>query len=443
MRYSVGSIETGTGEPVQAERATIRFMAGYQAIWFRSFPALSRRAQWHIVSYLCGKGRDGSPVGELSGMVKQLFLLDDATVRERLADLYRLGFCAIDPADRPVSARTIILPTEDLLTRFDAHLRELGQQLFAAVREIEPALTGSPPAALDDPLRRLLLRAVEGCNERCLAELDQGFTAAGISMARRLEAKRHLQSPSHWMLVQMVLERWYEIAPPADEGEGVLADDLAAELLRLLRQNFQTTRDHISYLVQLGLLERCPGRALRVALAEVPAAALHRALGEAATELAGIARLVAVEDDPSERTAISVPPGFGGRDAKIQHALTVTRAGEPEQRIVLGREALVIGRAPSSGLMLPANEVSRSHCRIELADGQVLVTDLDSTNGTFVDGGRISDTIILRPGAVLQVGPYRAIYAIDARENAAEGTLRSGYPSGKASRLPARSRNQA
>ena len=125
---------------MQAERATIRFMAEYQAIWFRHFPDLSRRAQWHIVAYLCGKGRGGSPVGELSGMVKQLFLLDDATVRERLAELYRLGFCAIDPPDRPVSARTIILPTPDLLARFDQHLRELGQQLLIAVREIAPGL---------------------------------------------------------------------------------------------------------------------------------------------------------------------------------------------------------------------------------------------------------------------------------------------------------------
>ena len=366
------------GEPVQAERATIRFMAGYQAIWFGSFPPLSRRAQWHIVSYLCDKGRDGSPVGELSGMVKQLFLLDDATVRERLGDLYRLGFCAIDPPDRSVSARTIILPTEDLLTRFDAHLRELGQHLFAAVREIDPEMSGTPPGRLDDRTRRALLRAVESCNERCLAELDQGFAAAGISVARRLEAKRHLLSPSHWMLVQMALERRYGITPPTDEGEGVLADDLAAELLRLLRQNFQTTRDHIGYLIQLGLLDRCPGRALRIALAEQPAAALHRALGAAAAELVEIARSVAIEEDPLERTGIALRAGLGAGDPDgLQHLLTVTRAGEPDRRIVLGPEALVVGRAPTNGLMLPANEVSRAHCRIDLAEGQVLVTDLE------------------------------------------------------------------
>ncbi|HET8997105.1 MAG TPA: FHA domain-containing protein [Acetobacteraceae bacterium] len=417
---------------MQAERATIRFMAGYQAIWFRSFPDLSRRAQWHIASHLCTKARDGAPVGELSGMVKQLFLLDDATVRERLGEFYRLGLCSIDPPDRAVSARTIILPSEDLLTRFDAHLRELGQLLFSAVREYEPGLTGGPPASLDDATRRGLLRAVEACNAGCLAQLDAGFAAAGISVARRLEAKRHLLSPSHWLLVQMAVERWYGVSPQTDEGEGVLADDLAAELLKLLRQNFQTTRDHIGYLVQLGLLERCPGRALRVALAEGPGAALHRALGEASAELVEVARAIAVPDDPLERTAMAVPPGplNGG----LRHVLTVTRPGEQERQLVLGHEPLVIGRAPSSGLMLPATEVSRSHCRLELAGGQVKLTDLESTNGTFVDGQRLSGSTGLQPGAVLQVGPYRLIYAADEVEEA-EGTLRSGRPPSNVTRL--------
>ena len=53
---------------------------------------------------------------------------------------------------------------------------------------------------------------------------------------------------------------------------------MAAELLRLQRQNFQTTRDHIAALLQLGLLERRAGRALRVALAETAAAELDAAM---------------------------------------------------------------------------------------------------------------------------------------------------------------------
>ncbi len=409
---------------MEAERATIRFMAEYQAIWFRHFPDLSRRAQWHIVSHLCGKGRDGSPVGELSGMVKQLFLLDDATVRERLAELYRLGFCRIDPADRPVSARTIILPTPDMLNRFDLHLLELAQHLLVAARSIDPELRGRAPGTLNETTRRALVRSVEGCNERCLAELDQGFAAAGISMARRLEAKRHLLSPSHWMLLQMALERCYGVSPHADEGDGLLADDMAASLLKLLRQNFQTTRDHIAYLMQLGLLERQQGRALRVALAEPVAATLHRALTELGAELVQIAQTLVEAEPEVERTAITRP---GPALARIpQRVLIATREGEPERRVVLGEEPLVIGRTPASGLMLPANEVSRAHCRIDVTDGEVLVTDLESTNGTLVDGQRITAETHLPPGGTLQIGPYLVTYLAGEGEEQEDVTMRAG-----------------
>lgn len=408
---------------MQRESATIRFMAGYQPIWFRHFPELSRRAQWHIVSHLCSKGRDGSAVGELSGMVKQLFLLDDATVRERLGELCRLGFCMIDPPDRPVSVRAIILPTPELLDRFDAHLRELAQHMFVVVREIAPDLRGGPPRDLDDTDRRALLRAVEGCNERCLAELDQSLATVGASAARRLEARRRLLSPSHWLLMQMALERCYSTAQPHD-GNDILADEMAAELLRLLRQNFQTTRDHIAYLLQLGLFERRPSRALRVALADTAAEALHRALGSAAAELIEIAQSFVREDDSAGRTWISAA-GPQSDPAEARHVLTVTRPGEPDRHVLLGRDELVVGRAPTSGLMLQANEVSRTHCRIAVDGEQVTVTDLQSTNGTFVDGQRISAATGLQSGAVLQVGPYRLIYARKPPE-AAEATLRTG-----------------
>ena len=85
----------------------------------------------------------------------------------------------------------------------------------------------------------------------------------------------------------------------------------------------------------------------------------------------------------------------------------MTREGEPEQRVALGIEPLVIGRAPSSGLMLAAHEVSRAHCRIAAVGKAVSIADLESTNGTFVDGKRIAGTVALPPGAVVQIGPFR------------------------------------
>jgi pSer/pThr/pTyr-binding forkhead associated (FHA) protein len=44
--------------------------------------------------------------------------------------------------------------------------------------------------------------------------------------------------------------------------------------------------------------------------------------------------------------------------------------------------------APPAELVVADNEVSRSHCRVELRNGEALVTDLGSTNGAYVNGER-------------------------------------------------------
>jgi hypothetical protein len=403
---------------VHAQSDVVRFMSAYRETWHRFFADLHRRGQWHLVSYLCSRGRDGASVTELSGLVKQVFLLDDATVRERLGELYRLGFCTVDPPDRPVSARTLVAPTPLLTAKFDAHLIEAAGHLLRPTR-------GVPPQQIDQETRRHLLRAIESCNEAWTAAMENTFEASRLSMARRLEAKRHLLSPSHQMLVLIALQRWYGMTSD-EEGEGVLADDMAAELLRLLRQNFQTTRDHIGYLVQLGLLERRAGRALRVALPEAVAAELDRALSAAGREMTQIAAMFPGGNADLERTGIvrraSVLPQPDA--APASHVLIVSRDGEPERHVPLGSEPLIVGRAPSSGLMLAATEVSRAHCRIVVADGALLATDLDSTNGTFVDGKRIAHPTPLSVGAVMKIGPYRLTYGSGPAASM-DGTLRT------------------
>ena len=85
----------------------------------------------------------------------------------------------------------------------------------------------------------------------------------------------------------------------------------------------------------------------------------------------------------------------------------VARDGEPEQRLALGSDPLVIGRAPTSGLMLAAHEVSRAHCRIEAVADAVSIIDLESTNGTFVGGQRISGAVAWPQDVAVQVGPFR------------------------------------
>ena len=83
---------------------------------------------------------------------------------------------------------------------------------------------------------------------------------------------------------------------------------------------------------------------------------------------------------------------------------TVTE-GQPEKtfRILPGNER-TIGRATGADFIIDAALVSRVHCRVSaLADGQLEIRDLESTNGTYVNGERV-ETARLASGDRLLVG---------------------------------------
>ena len=62
-----------------------------------------------------------------------------------------------------------------------------------------------------------------------------------------------------------------------------------------------------------------------------------------------------------------------------------------------------IGRSPGAEFMLDAALVSRLHCQLSASGDALRVKDLDSTNGTFVNGKRIT-AATLQPGDRLGVG---------------------------------------
>lgn len=55
----------------------------------------------------------------------------------------------------------------------------------------------------------------------------------------------------------------------------------------------------------------------------------------------------------------------------------------------LNETKVVIGRSPKCQVVIPHEGLSRQHCLIEIENGEIFVTDLDSTNGVFIDGTRI------------------------------------------------------
>jgi hypothetical protein len=423
---------------MQGEREVVRFLSAYQTVWHAHFPSLFRRAQWHIVTHLCTKGREGAAVGELYGLVKQVFLLDDSTVKERILEIRDLQLCAVDPPNGALSARSVVVPTPALLDLFDRHLLALAKELATTVAALDPAIRFTPPRQLDAEQRDVILRSQSCCRDPIRAALDHIFDSINLSRARRVEAIRHLSSTSHWMLLLMAVELHYGISSFSGNEPGILADQMAATLLNLTGQNFQTTRDHIAYLVTLGLLERQSGKSLRVALAESAAAEFHQALGAAAAALPEVARSLAAtlpdeaDDEPSVEATLNLRSPKLQAMAQPRHHLVVLEPESAARRVPLPAGSLTIGRAPPSTLLLAGPEVSRSHCRIDVEGDEVSVTDLNSTNGTFLDNQRLTESAPLPHAALLRVGnyvmtcEYQSALEAEAGENTQRGTKAFG-----------------
>ena len=83
-------------------------------------------------------------------------------------------------------------------------------------------------------------------------------------------------------------------------------------------------------------------------------------------------------------------------------AVVVTSGPETGRRVELDLE-VAIGRQDTD-LVVEDPEVSRRHAVLRRSDGSVIVEDLDSTNGTFVNGERIHSPIRVGPGDQVRVG---------------------------------------
>ena len=86
------------------------------------------------------------------------------------------------------------------------------------------------------------------------------------------------------------------------------------------------------------------------------------------------------------------------------HCLLRLDGEEQETRFAVTAAGLTIGRTAPADVIVPGAGVSRAHCQVELAADQLRITDLNSTNGTFVDNKRIAGSEMLAVGSVLRVG---------------------------------------
>lgn len=86
--------------------------------------------------------------------------------------------------------------------------------------------------------------------------------------------------------------------------------------------------------------------------------------------------------------------------------LLTERVGE---RILLDKTNTIFGRHHSCDCQLPGKTVSREHFAIERNNGKFFLVDLESINGTFANGERVS-WVELKPGDTIRAGPYILLF---------------------------------
>jgi hypothetical protein len=79
------------------------------------------------------------------------------------------------------------------------------------------------------------------------------------------------------------------------------------------------------------------------------------------------------------------------------------------QRDFVGRPPFEVGRARDNDLVVRDAEVSRVHARFETRNGIVYVDDLDSSNGTFLNGRPVGESIEVREGDRVDIGTTRLL----------------------------------
>jgi pSer/pThr/pTyr-binding forkhead associated (FHA) protein len=63
-----------------------------------------------------------------------------------------------------------------------------------------------------------------------------------------------------------------------------------------------------------------------------------------------------------------------------------------------------IGRVDDNSFPIPEGSVSSHHCEVLLRGSDIVIHDLNSTNGTFINGHQVTGEAVLKPGQILRLG---------------------------------------
>jgi DNA-binding winged helix-turn-helix (wHTH) protein len=120
----------------------------------------------------------------------------------------------------------------------------------------------------------------------------------------------------------------------------------------------------------------------------------------------------ALGDDARERRFIRTVDAFGFAfcdevsDAFPVHIAATLACGGHSYPLVNGEN--IVGRGAGSNILIAHHAVSRRHARITVSPSEIVIEDLGSTNGTFVDGSKVVGRTAIMPASVIVFGTVGA-----------------------------------
>ena len=100
--------------------------------------------------------------------------------------------------------------------------------------------------------------------------------------------------------------------------------------------------------------------------------------------------------------------------------VVITEKGGAQKRLTFEEPEVTIGRVPGNDIVLAKGNVSKRHSRIVLKDSRFIVVDLKSTNGTYVNGRKITSPLVVKEGDKIYIGDFIMTLEGDPAQSAPE-----------------------
>jgi pSer/pThr/pTyr-binding forkhead associated (FHA) protein len=120
---------------------------------------------------------------------------------------------------------------------------------------------------------------------------------------------------------------------------------------------------------------------------------------------------------PSIPTAAATAPAAGGAftelinqgggsapNTSVATRLVITEGSREGMEMPLGGGPITIGRSGESNVVIRDDYTSTNHARLDLRAEGWVVTDLESTNGTFVNGQKVTSPVLVAEGTPITIG---------------------------------------